>query len=179
LGYVGNVKHVGSLSGTNLVVGEECYKFGITSRGVSRSEEHKNNIDTYIMFYVAKCINSKELEDALKYELTKKKLIRHCCVGKQNYTELFTVSSTFGTKDVIKFIENWIGNYDTKFKSETLLLAEIDLKKEQLITEREKERALIEREKIILEQHKVKLRHAEVELGILKIKEMILKISKK
>ena len=155
LGYIGSVKHISKKSNTSFKEGEICYKFGITTKGVTRAEQHKNIIDQYVMFHVKKCIDHIKLENALKFELKQKGLLRNCVFGKLNYTELFTVTDTFTIDDIIKFIDDWIDKNDYKYKNDSILLAEYTLKNNEEIT---KQKAL-DVEKLKLEIELLKLQN--------------------
>jgi len=148
LGYIGTVKHIGSICKTNFNINEEGFKYGITKRGTMRADEHKSKLENFIMFHVQKCIDSRDLEDALEYELKQKGLWRHCAFGKSNYTELFTTSDKFTINDIKKFIENWILKYDSKHKSDAIVLAE----------------ELTKQENIKLEQMKTELKILEIKV---------------
>ena len=152
--YIGEVEKVISVNNTNLKVKEHCFKYGITYRGVVRSDEHASKIGKMVMFYAKKCVNNRALEDALSYELDKKGLKRNCVFGKSNYTELFTISSDFTVDDIRKFIDKWVSDNDVS-KSDDIILAEELTKQKQLD---------VEKEKIIFERMKI-------ELEILRIKE--------
>lgn len=153
LGYIGTVTQISNKSNTSFQEGEICYKFGITTKGVTRAEQHKNIIDGYTMFYVKKCVDHIKLENALKFELKQKGLLRNCVFGKYNYTELFTVTSIFTIDDVIKFIDDWIDKHDYKYKNDSILLAEYTLKNNEEITKQKS----LDVEKLKLEIELLKL----------------------
>lgn len=153
LGYIGTVTQISNKSNTSFREGEICYKFGITTKGVTRAEQHKNIIDGYTMFHVKKCVDHIKLENALKFELKQKGLLRNCVFGKYNYTELFTVTSIFTIDDVIKFIDDWIDKHDYKYKNDSILLAEYTLKNNEEITKQKS----LDIEKLKLEIELLKL----------------------
>lgn len=161
LGYIGTTKHIPNDANTSLAIGEICYKFGISTKGLERTKQHKSIIDQYLMFDCRKCIDHVSLEKDLKFELKNRSLLRNCVFGKLNYTELFTVTSTFTIDDVIQFIDDWIDKYDYKHKTDAVKLAELEIAQ---IIEKTKLEAEITKQKI-LDNEKLKL-----EIELLKLK---------
>jgi len=113
LAEIGVVDEVGY--DTNVKKGQRIFKLGITDRGLDRDHEHQKNIDDFVTFYYVKYAFNKRLEDALKYELKCKSLMKYCRFNNGiKYTELFTIDEHFTIDDVKCFIDDYIAKHDVQ-----------------------------------------------------------------
>ena len=156
LGAIGVIKSLNSDIETNVKEGEMLFKYGITSREDKRQKEHIASMDSYICFYVKKCMRNDDLERDLEDELKRKGLRRHLKIGNNNYTELFATSPNFTIDDVKKYIDDWIEKNDYKLGT-----SELELAKE--LTKQKEADILCEKEKTKQEEAKSNAIRAEFE----------------
>lgn len=130
---------------------EQLFKFGISEQiSVREFDQHKKNFDEFKMVAIELCDNKRIVENKFKEIIKSLGIIRKITIGKQNHTEIFTVTPQFSLAKLIEILKECVINnplpivIDLNKKIDDIKLKLLTLQSEYDYLQKENENTLIQ-----------------------------------